>query len=178
MPPESPGTTLFIFDADDTLRRTLVAGQPCPRAPGEWALCPGVRERLARVPWGAGDGGAHFAIASNQDQVGYGLLAHADAHRLLVDLAVAAAGFEPPAPCIQLCPHRPHEGCDCRKPAPAMLQRIMQACAVPASRTLFVGDATTDAEAARRAGVAFAWAWDFFGATEAGLPEPPREVSR
>ena len=38
---------LIVFDADGTLRRTVVPDQPCPRAAGEWILMPGVREVLA-----------------------------------------------------------------------------------------------------------------------------------
>src|SRR5689334_11626787 len=47
MLPDLLGTIprLFIFDADDTLRHTLVPGQPSPRAADEWELLPGVAER-------------------------------------------------------------------------------------------------------------------------------------
>src|SRR5205085_2553999 len=58
---------LVIFDADDTLRRTIVPGQPCPHAEGEWELLPGVRARLHRIP-----PDVYIGVASNQDHVGYG----------------------------------------------------------------------------------------------------------
>ena len=44
-----------------------------------------------------------------------------------------------------------------------MLLRILQRFGLPAAEALFVGDLEIDREAARRAGVAFAWAHDFFG---------------
>src|SRR3954469_23477687 len=81
---------LFIFDADDTLRRTTAPGKPCPHRPGEWVLMPGVRDRLSQVQWGSA-GGPLFGIASNQDQVGYGHLTLTMARNLLRDLAHAAA---------------------------------------------------------------------------------------
>ena len=31
---------LVVFDADGTLRRTTVPGQPCPRASDQWELLP------------------------------------------------------------------------------------------------------------------------------------------
>lgn len=155
---------LIIFDADDTLRRTLVPGQPCPRAPGEWELLPGVAERMRAIRWGAS--GTLLGIASNQDQVAYGLVPEAVARALLVETAIAASGAVPDSACVQLCPHAADARCDCRKPAPGMLLRIMRHCDVRPHATLFVGNGEIDAEAARRAGVRFAWAHDFFGWSE------------
>ena len=152
---------LIIFDADDTLRRTIVPGQPCPRAPGEWELLPGVAERLGRIRWGPE--GTAMGIASNQDQIAYGLVSERMARTLLVETASAASGIAPDPTCVQLCPHTADAHCDCRKPAPGMLLRIMRHCGVSAAETLFVGNAAIDADAARRAGVRFAWARDFFG---------------
>jgi D-glycero-D-manno-heptose 1,7-bisphosphate phosphatase len=153
---------LYIFDADGTLRRSTVAGQPCPNQPGDWELMPGVRERLAEIEWGAG--GAHFAVASNQGGVGMGYMAYEMAERLLADMVVAAFGVEtPPAGSIELCPHAPYANCPCRKPKPLMLVRLVHRFKVRRSETLFVGDMERDEEAARRAGVKFRWAREFFG---------------
>jgi D-glycero-D-manno-heptose 1,7-bisphosphate phosphatase len=148
------GWELVIFDADDTLRSTLVPGQPCPRAPDEWALLPDVAERLRAVPWMT-PGGPRLGLASNQDQVGYGKLSERMARRLLEDLALAATGTVPPEPAIQLCPHRLEVSCECRKPAPGMLRRILAFYGAEPSRTLFVGNCETDRDAARRAGVRY-----------------------
>ena len=152
---------LYIFDADGTLRRTTVPGLPCPNAPGEWELIPGVKERLARVRWGAG--GARFGVATNQGGVGLGYLTLKRAHALLVEMVVQAFGVWPPTGSIEICPHAPHLGCHCRKPEPLMLQRLMRRFGVPNHETLFVGDMDRDEEAARRAGARFMWADEFFG---------------
>jgi HAD superfamily hydrolase (TIGR01662 family) len=153
---------LWIFDADGTLRRTLVPGQPCPHAPDEWALIPGVAEHLYGVPWGDD---VRLGIASNQDHVAYGHLSETMARALLADMAYAATGHTPPKDAVQLCPHALDVPCDCRKPAPGMLRRIMDYYDVTPDETLFVGDAEVDAAAARNAGVTFAWADDFFTRT-------------
>src|SRR5215207_5348477 len=116
---------LWIFDADDTLRRTTVPGQPCPRREGEWELLPGVAARLRSFGWERA-GGPRFAIASNQDQVGYGLLSAVAARELLRAVARAAAGVDPPDAALRFCPHRPEERCGCRKPAPGMLLDLMR----------------------------------------------------
>ncbi|HVX40880.1 MAG TPA: HAD-IIIA family hydrolase [Gemmatimonadaceae bacterium] len=158
MPGVIDDVDLIIFDADGTLRRTLVAGQPCPRAPDEWALLPNVRETLARIDWSR----IAFALASNQDQVGYGLFSAEMAARLLHDLARAATDGACTHPIVRFCPHRLEIACDCRKPAPGMLRDILRARGTPAARALFVGDAETDRLAAEAAGVRFAWARAFF----------------
>jgi D-glycero-D-manno-heptose 1,7-bisphosphate phosphatase len=153
---------LFIFDADDTLRRTTVPGKPCPHAPGEWALMPGVRAVLATVRWDA-PGGPYLGIASNQDQVAYGHLTLGMARRLLRDLARSAADFEPPDDALQLCPHPLEQECECRKPNPGMLRAIMEYYRVAPTETLFVGNHEVDRVAAFRAAAGFSWARDFFG---------------
>lgn len=151
---------LVVFDADDTLRKTVVPGKPCPHGPGEWVLRPGVREALQGIPWGERP---HLGLASNQDHVAYGLLSLEMARRLLRDLAVAATGSVPPDPALQLCPHPSDGSCGCRKPEPGMLLTIMNYYGVDPAETLFVGDADVDREAAARAGASFMWASDLFG---------------
>jgi D-glycero-D-manno-heptose 1,7-bisphosphate phosphatase len=152
---------LWIFDADDTLRRTTVPGQPCPRAPGEWELLPGVRDRLLSLPWQR-DGGPYFGLASNQDQVGAGLFTRRMARDLLRDLARAAIGQAPPDPALQFCPHPLGVACDCRKPQPGMLVRIMGFYGIRPRDTVFVGDSDADRGAAAAAGVRFLEARELF----------------
>ena len=152
---------LYIFDADGTLRRSTVPGQPCPNMPGDWELIPGVKERLAEIEWGPR--GARFGVASNQGGVGLGYLTYGLARRMLVEMAREAFGVAPPAGSIEICPHAPHAGCPCRKPRPEMLLRLMRRFGAGRDETLFVGDMDRDEEAARRAGTRFMWAQEFFG---------------
>lgn len=156
--PLPPDLALVIFDADGTLRRTTVAGQPCPRRAGEWELLPGVRERLAALA----DRRLQYAVASNQDQVGYGHLTAATAHALLADLLHAATGRHPRPGAVRFCPHVLEQPCPHRKPAPGMLWAIMRVFDTTPVRTLFVGDAECDRLAAVGAGVRFMAANAFF----------------
>ena len=160
-PPTEIPVRLYVFDADGTLRRTTVPGLPCPNAPGEWELVPGVKERLARIEWG--EGGARFGVATNQGGVALGYLTLERARELLVEMVVEAFGVRPPPGSIEICAHAPHAGCACRKPEPLMLQRLMRRFGVSEDETLFVGDMDRDYEAARRAGARFLWARQFFG---------------
>jgi D-glycero-D-manno-heptose 1,7-bisphosphate phosphatase len=149
---------VVIFDADGTLRRTTIAGQPCPHDDDEWELIDGVAERLATLP-------AHVAlgVASNQDHVGYGLISDEAARRFLRDMLARATGRSVDPAAIQLCPHRLEVTCTCRKPEAGMLTAILAHYGVVPHEALFVGDSHVDREAAANAGTAFQWAVDFFG---------------
>jgi histidinol-phosphate phosphatase family protein len=151
---------LIIFDADDTLRQTTVPGQPAPNAPDQWQLLPNVKETLRRIDWSQGT--THLGIASNQVGVALGFLTDGMARQLIRDMVEDALGYLPPHLHIEICPCPPNSGCECRKPQPAMLLRIMSRCGVAGEETLFVGDLETDREAARRAGVHFMWSYQFF----------------
>lgn len=159
---------LICFDADSTLRDTTIPGKHFPTKPGEWVLRANVKERIAKVDWNR----VGFGVASNQGGVARGMLSEVMAKNLLVDMAKEAFSLLPelagiflphmPKPFIQLCPHNPDDRCSCRKPMPGMLTRIMAWYDVPPSRTLFVGNADTDQQAANNAGCLFQWESEFF----------------
>lgn len=155
---------LIIFDADGTLRRCTIPGQPCPSKNDEWELMPGVKEKIATLP-----DGVRFGIVSNQGGVGLGFMPQEVAWQMLVELAALALRDR----CVALmCTHAPKDGCLCRKPSPLMLYQAMEAANAKPRETLYVGDMDSDREAAQRAGVAFLWAWEFFGwdCPEGALP--------
>lgn len=155
---------LIIFDADGTLRRCTVEGQPCPNRGGEWALIPGVQERLGQIDWGV----TGLGIASNQGGIAYGFLDERTAYLLLANMVRAATGRWAKAGSIRFCPHKAGDDCLCRKPRPGMLLAVMRLWNVAPSRTLFVGDMGSDRLAAEAAEVDFVWAADFFGREGAG----------
>lgn len=155
---------LIIFDADGTLRYCTVPGQPCPNRAGEWNLYPDVVEKLACFNWaGPGDkSGVGYGIASNQGGVGSGYFAEDTAMNLLNDTFIEAFGFTPAEGTIQMCPHIPYSGCSCRKPAPGMLDNLIDLYSVNPSTVLFVGDRDDDKNAASNAGCQFQWISEFF----------------
>jgi D-glycero-D-manno-heptose 1,7-bisphosphate phosphatase len=168
---------LCIFDADDTLRRSTVADQPCPRTDAEWELIPGVARTLRRIPWNQ-DEGPFLGLASNQDQVGYGHLSEQTARALLRDLARAAAGIAPADEALQLCPHRLEIDCECRKPRPGMLLRIMDFYGVSPEETLFVGNTEADRKAAEAAGTSYADAAEVFSSSAGPSGRRTRRIPR
>jgi len=158
---------LIIFDCDGTLREPIHNGRIPDDASFEdtYELLPDVVSKLKTIDWSTTLAG----IASNQESVASGLVSKQTALRLLTDTLGEATGVNMPArpwP-IAMCPHSPKGGCICRKPSPFMLVYDMLQCTewgtpLNLSDVLFVGDQPTDKEAARRAGIPFKSADEFF----------------
>lgn len=155
--------TLLMFDADGTLRGCTVPGRP-PNTPEEAVLLPGVEVILSRYAWKL----THYCgIASNQGGVALGYIPEATCAAMLRDLMHDASWQSWPEMVIRYCPHAPQAGCRCRKPAPAMLHDIMlywhkqDAISGPAD-CLYIGDLSSDRDAAANAGIDFCFASAFF----------------
>lgn len=180
---------MMLFDADSTLRRCTVPGQPCPNADGEWELMPNVTETLGKYHWSFVDfsGGMFPGICTNQGGVDSGFLSKESCDAMLYQLWCAC--FFPDLTYsaehnIHVCYHTPQAGCLCRKPAPLLLYEAMNVALKTWRRrhdpfadlftrdVLYVGDMPSDLEAAQRAGVDFSWAATFFGWLEAGDVAP------
>ena len=163
---------VVLFDADNTLRRCTVPGQHCPNDGNEWELLPDVRPRIQQLL--AINPRVCLGIVSNQGGIHSGKLSADMASALLEQLAHRSffnlSSVNPhPRYTYLYCPHSSKGNCFCRKPSPALLldaARVFESpCELPIQRTecLYVGDMTTDMQAAWAAGFHFAWACEFFG---------------
>lgn len=156
---------LFVFDADQTLRGCTVPDRP-PNTLAESVLLPNVVETLARYTWAKDQ--CRAGICSNQGGVALGYISYSYCRALLDELLREATGVPWARNAVRLCPHAPDAGCLCRKPQPAMLLGVIAYYQDLGqldhfSQALFVGDQESDQQTAAAAGVAFAWARDFFG---------------
>ena len=152
---------LLFLDRDGTLNRTF-AGRP-PNTPDQVELLPGVGETLLRY---VADGW-QLVVVTNQGGVANGYLTEAQAYavqRQVIDLLPV------PVTASYLCPHMPDAvvpeyalDCPNRKPRPGFILTALCTFGAVAGDCLFVGDAITDQEAARAAGVPYCWADRFFG---------------
>ena len=52
-----------------------------------------------------------------------------------------------------MCPHKPDDGCFCRKPNPGLLLQADKELSVDLQRSWMIGDAWSDLQAGQRAGV-------------------------
>jgi D-glycero-D-manno-heptose 1,7-bisphosphate phosphatase len=95
---------------------------------------------------------ARIVVVTNQSAVGRGLLSRAgllaiNAH---VHAAIVAAGGRIDG--WYFCPHRPDEGCPCRKPKPGMLLDAAADLDIDLPASVMVGDAISDILAGHAAG--------------------------
>ena len=54
---------------------------------------------------------------------------------------------------IYTCPHRPEDGCECRKPKPGLLLQAAQELSIDLQRSWMIGDAWSDLLAGQAAGL-------------------------
>jgi D-glycero-D-manno-heptose 1,7-bisphosphate phosphatase len=153
---------LLIADADGTLRRCTVPGQPCPNKPGEWEAIPEAKDWISAVKW-HGYEGPYFGIASNQGGIDLGLIDRKVALDMLFslrdELGIPTTMM---IGAVRICPTTDKTFPD-RKPNPGMLLELMRMHDVKPEKALMVGDREDDRAAAEKAGCDFIWAWDLFG---------------
>lgn len=127
---------------------TLVVEREYLDDPAGIELLPGVAGALR----GLRLAGFALVVVSNQSGVGRGRFTLRRVHEVMAALrrALRAQGVELDA--IYFCPHRPDEGCPCRKPGTALLERAAEDLQLDLSRSVMVGDKRLDAEAGQRAG--------------------------
>jgi histidinol-phosphate phosphatase family protein len=87
-------------------------------------------------------------VVSNQSGVARGLLTTDQVSAVNAELDDQVGPFDT----WQVCPHGPHDGCECRKPRPGMVRAAARALGVRAEECVVVGDIGADVEAARAAG--------------------------
>jgi D-glycero-D-manno-heptose 1,7-bisphosphate phosphatase len=94
-----------------------------------------------------------IVIATNQSAVGRGLLTLAEAERLSERIVAQVAASGGRIDAVYMCPHRPADECDCRKPRPGLVLRAAAELGLDLGRSLLIGDALTDLAAGEAAGI-------------------------
>jgi D-glycero-D-manno-heptose 1,7-bisphosphate phosphatase len=114
----------------------------------QFVFTPGIRAALKqlaalRLP---------MIVISNQAAVGKGLLDPAGLEEITARMAQALLEDGTILTAAYYCVHRADEDCACRKPKPELLYRAANDFNLDLSRSVFIGDSETDAQAARAAG--------------------------
>lgn len=125
--------------------------------------------RLRLFPWTVEairtvrDEGYLAVLVTNQSGVGRGFFPESLMHEVhgQLEALLKEAGTELDG--IYSCPHRPSDGCECRKPKPGMLLRAASELDCDLSRSWMVGDSLSDLEAGWAAGARSALVRTGFG---------------
>ncbi|MQA34045.1 HAD-IIIA family hydrolase [Modestobacter roseus] len=133
---------LVLFDRDGTLVHDVpYNGDPALVRPVD-----GAREALDALR----ARGVRIGLVTNQSGVGRGLITRAQADAVNARVAELLGPFDT----VQVCPHAPEDGCDCRKPAPGMVKAACAELDVAPARCVLIGDIAADVQAAAAAGAA------------------------
>ena len=116
--------------------------------PDELRLLPGVAQALHELQ----DLGLGLVVLTNQSPIGRGMLSAAELdaihdrlRELLAEEGVMLDG-------IEVCPHRPDEGCACRKPGTLMAERAAETFGFDPAEGWMVGDHAGDMRLGRAVG--------------------------
>ncbi|MDP4607580.1 MAG: D-glycero-beta-D-manno-heptose 1,7-bisphosphate 7-phosphatase [Burkholderiaceae bacterium] len=138
-------TPLVILDRDGTLN---VDDQAFITSADAWSPVPGALEAVAKL----NEAGWRVVVASNQSGLGRGLFdmatlneVHAKMHKML-----AAVGARVDA--VFFCPHTLDDNCDCRKPLPGLITRIVERFAATPAKVPVAGNTVRHMQAAHAAG--------------------------
>ena len=92
-------------------------------------------------------------IVTNQSAVGRGLITIKDAVEInnrIVSMVEQGGGR---VDAVYMCPHKPEDNCDCRKPKPGMIYQAAEAYGIDLQNSLIIGDSLSDLEAGQAAGI-------------------------
>ena len=94
-----------------------------------------------------------IVIVTNQSVVGRGLILLKTAQEInqrLINLIREHGG---PIDGVYMCPHKPEDGCSCRKPQPGLLLQAAKDLSLDLQRSWMIGDAWSDVQVGQSAGV-------------------------
>lgn len=146
-PPDSPANTISAVFLD----RDGVINADSPdyiRNADAFHPIPGSLEAISRLT------ACHLPVIviTNQSGIGRGLFSMADLeaiHQKLRQMVSASGGAITD---IFFCPHRPDQGCDCRKPLPGLLIQASLRHRIDLSNAVMIGDSAKDILAGKAAG--------------------------
>ncbi|MGH8162684.1 MAG: D-glycero-beta-D-manno-heptose 1,7-bisphosphate 7-phosphatase [Gammaproteobacteria bacterium] len=118
------------------------------KSPEELEFIPGSLEAMARFT----RAGYDLVIATNQSGIGRGLYSRESVDAIHQKLIRSAARHGARISGIYVCPHAPLADCDCRKPAPGLLERIARDFRLDPAKLIMIGDTAKDLRTARAVG--------------------------
>jgi D-glycero-D-manno-heptose 1,7-bisphosphate phosphatase len=97
-----------------------------------------------------------IVIVTNQSAVGRGLISLETANEINRKLITHILQQGGQVDAVYMCPHKPDDGCFCRKPKPGLLLQAAKELSLDLARSWMIGDAWSDVLAGQSAGVKLA----------------------
>ena len=108
--------------------------------PDQLRLIPGAASALRKLR----EVGLGLIVVTNQSPVGRGWLTDERLEEINGRLAGALAEEGAGVDAVYVCPHRPEQGCDCRKPQPGLAVRAAKEHGFELAESFVVGDHAAD----------------------------------
>lgn len=127
---------------------TLIYDPGYIHRPEDVALLYGVGEGLSLLK----EAGYLLIVVSNQSGIGRGYYREEDFWAVNFKLQELLKSYGVQIDDFFFCPHRPEEGCRCRKPNTLLVEKAAEKWGIDVSESFVVGDKDSDLELAFRAG--------------------------
>ncbi|HDQ46114.1 MAG TPA: HAD-IIIA family hydrolase [bacterium] len=134
-----------FFDRDGTINEEVLY----LHEPEKFRLLPNAAAGIRMFQ----DMGYRIVIVSNQPGIGMGYFGKEDFYAVNREMLRQLSDVGVLVDKIYFCPHSKSEQCDCRKPGQALIRRAEKDLNIDLTRSVFVGDKTSDMETGRRAGM-------------------------
>ena len=114
----------------------------------EFRFLPGAPDAIARLS----RAGVRIFVITNQAIINRGMVSREAVDQINSQMAAEVERHGGRIDAIAYCPHRPEEGCGCRKPQPGLLLDLARRHGLDLRATVVIGDALSDVEAGIAAG--------------------------
>jgi D-glycero-D-manno-heptose 1,7-bisphosphate phosphatase len=115
---------------------------------GEFRFLPRSPQAIARLS----QAGCRVFIITNQAIVNRGIVAREAVEEINQRMVRELERHGAQITAVAYCPHRPDEGCDCRKPKPGLLLGLAETYGIDLRASVLIGDALADIQAGQAAG--------------------------
>ena len=153
---------------------TLIVSHHYLADPDKVELLPRVGEGLRLLR----DMGLGLLVVTNQSAIGRGYFDEVRLEAIHERLSVLLAAEGVSIDGLYVCPHRPDEGCDCRKPGIGMVERAVREHGVSPTEAFVIGDNVCDVEMGEACGARTLLVTSGYGARvlEQGAVDPDHVV--
>ena len=127
---------------------TLIEDEGYIHEPEKVRLLPRVPERLRLLK----EHGYLLIVVSNQSGIGRGYFKEEDFHAVNRKLQELLKPYNVQIDDFFFCPHKPEDGCNCRKPKTGMIEKAVKKWNIDVSESFVIGDKDIDVQLAINAG--------------------------
>ncbi len=136
----------------------------------DWAWIPGAIDAIRII----NETGYLVIVITNQSGIARGYYGEEDVNQLHNQVDELLAKENAHIDAYYFCPHHPDisGACNCRKPSPGMIMAAQAEYNIDLSKSLIIGDKSSDVEAGRNAGIAQYLVGTGYGKMQQGLDLP------